>query len=72
VSISRCFTWSGKRFGEAAHASAAAPDTCGVAIEVPLSLSNAFPGNVLRMSTPGAARSTVVWPEFEKVASASS
>src|SRR5262249_8261203 len=40
--------------------SAAAPDTCGVAIEVPLRKRYVSPGNVESTCTPGAPR----WTEF--------
>src|SRR5262245_51098860 len=42
--------------------SAATPDTCGAAIEVPLNELYVLSGVVLRTSTPGAARSTDVDP----------
>ena len=41
---------------------AAAPLTCGVAMEVPLRKACPPPGQALRMFVPGAARSTVVAP----------
>jgi hypothetical protein len=47
---------------------AAAPVTCGVAIEVPLYETYLSPGKVLRMLTPGAPRSTVLAPKLEKEA----
>src|SRR5262249_38674769 len=55
---------------------AATPVTIGVAIEVPESKTNWANGGtvsrkVLATSTPGAPRSTVVAPKFEKSASAS-
>ncbi|GAA4983013.1 hypothetical protein GCM10025734_04670 [Kitasatospora paranensis] len=42
------------RLGAADHSSAAAPATCGVAIEVPDSAMYAEPGQVERTLTPGA------------------
>ena len=50
---------------------AQAPATCGVAIEVPDSSWYWAPGWHDKMSTPGAARSTVVTPKLEKSASTS-
>src|SRR5262245_34010885 len=45
---------------------AAAPETCGVAIEVPLKMEKPPLRTVERMAVPGAPRSTVVAPKFEK------
>ena len=42
--------------------SAAAPETCGVAIDVPLEKLYVLPMVVDRMSTPGAPRSTEAAP----------
>src|SRR6266702_4211500 len=67
----RSFTWWCVMPGNCANTSAAAPETCGVAIEVPL--SSLYPdgseqqvlptiGTEERMPTPGAPRSTVVAP----------
>ena len=57
--------------GNAALASAAAPDTCGVAIEVPSRTLYPLAGQVERIEAPGAARSTVARPTFENQARAS-
>src|SRR5262249_29569842 len=46
--------------------SAAAPETCGVVIEVPLKTAKPALGTVERMLVPGAPRSTVVAPKLEK------
>src|SRR5262245_2014789 len=46
--------------------SAAAPETCGVAIDVPLKMEKPPLGTVERMAVPGAPRSTVVAPKLEK------
>src|SRR5262245_7841974 len=45
---------------------AAAPETCGVAIEVPLKMEKPPLRTVERMAVPGAPRSTVVAPKLEK------
>src|SRR5262245_29901811 len=45
---------------------AAAPETCGVAIEVPLKKAKPPLRTVERMLVPGAPRSTVVAPKLEK------
>ena len=45
--------------------SAAAPDTNGAAMDVPLSSLYEFSGQVERMPEPGAARCTVAAPTFE-------
>src|SRR5215471_9127035 len=50
---------------------AAAPDTCGAAIDVPTPLPYEFPGSVDGMLLPGAPMSTVFAPKFEKDASPS-
>src|SRR5262245_24412291 len=46
--------------------SAAAPATCGVAIEVPLKLAKPPLRTVETMAVPGAPRSTLVAPKLEK------
>ena len=51
--------------------STAAPETCGVAIEVPLRKAKLPPMVVERTSTPGAPRCTLEGPTFEKNASES-
>src|SRR3954453_1314705 len=51
--------------------SAAAPVTCGAAIDVPLRVLNSPSSHVEVMQTPGAMRSTA-GPKFEKSASVSS
>ena len=65
----RSATWAGVNVGSASSKSAAAPATCGAAIEVPLrvrmALSLPFEADV--MPTPGAKTSTQV-PQFEKLA----
>src|SRR5829696_802732 len=65
------FTWAGVELGLFALYSAAAPVTCGVAIDVPLIVLYPPPFQVDRMHTPGAMRSTSV-PKFEKSANVSS
>jgi len=47
---------------------AATPGVCGVAIEVPLKYEYPPPRTVLRVRTPGAARSTELEPKLEKPA----
>src|SRR2546430_4677399 len=65
---------SGDQLGFSAFSSAQAPATCGVAIDVPLSVPYLSPGNDERMLTPGAAisgfivRSFGVGPRDEKLA----
>src|SRR5262245_9240301 len=46
--------------------SAAAPETCGVAIDVPLKMEKPPLRTVERMAVPGAPRSTIVAPKLEK------
>src|SRR5262245_13909492 len=46
--------------------SAAAPETCGVAIEVPLKMEKPPLRTVERIAVPGAPRSTIVAPKLEK------
>ena len=48
--------------GNRPKTSPAAPATCGVAIEVPLYTLYVLPGVVLRIYSPGAARSTLTAP----------
>ena len=52
---------------------AAAPVACGVAIEVPLNVAVAVFDElyVLKTPEPGAARSTLIGPQHEKLALAS-
>src|SRR5689334_3868927 len=50
------------RLGSCALSRAAAPLTCGVAMDVPLSDPYELPGNVLRMLLPGAPTCTVCLP----------
>src|SRR3954468_15490419 len=59
----RAFTWATVRLGNADQTNAAAPATCGVAIDVPDRQPYELPGSVLHTSTPGAARSTLVAPQ---------
>ncbi len=58
---SAAFTWAGVASGFFAKRSAAAPATCGVAIDVP-SAAESPPFHHERMPVPGAARSTFVAP----------
>src|SRR5262249_37709918 len=58
----REMTWLYVSEGFWPQTSAMAPVTCGVAIDVPLNDEYVLFGVVLRMPTPGAARSTVVAP----------
>ena len=53
---------SGRACGSCAAMSAAAPVTCGAAIDVPLWLAQIPPRIVLMIETPGAARSTLRAP----------
>lgn len=53
--------------GFLANSSAAAPETCGVAIDVPDFRPYEVPRTVERMEDPGAPRSTEVSPQFEKL-----
>jgi hypothetical protein len=46
--------------------SAAAPATCGVAIEVPLKVAKPPLRTVEKMAVPGAPMSTLVAPKLEK------
>ena len=63
VLISFCFTSATVASGRTTRSNgAAAPATCGVAIDVPLQLAYWPPGSELRMPTPGAARCTRVAP----------
>src|ERR1051325_3849613 len=55
-------SWAVVRLGEWARTSAATPDTCGVAMDVPLKYEYEEPGTVERTLTPGAPRWTVVGP----------
>jgi hypothetical protein len=52
----------GRHVGSAASASAASPATCGAAIDVPCRDTYPPPAHSDRICTPGANRSTVVWP----------
>src|SRR5260370_22024001 len=63
--------WLTERFGFAAHSKAAAPVTCGVAIEVPLKIPKLLLGRVLKMPTPGAPSITERAPKLENAARAS-
>ena len=54
--------------GKRLFASAATPDTCGVAIDVPSNQSYSPPGSVEYTFVPGAARSTLLAPTFENEA----
>jgi hypothetical protein len=56
------FIASTDRVGLADSKRAATPDTCGVAIEVPLNSAYPFDGTVLAIETPGAAKSTLAGP----------
>ena len=61
---SRAFMSATLRFGNADQTSAAAPATCGVAIDVPELQPYVLPGCVLHTLSPGAARSTLVAPQL--------
>src|SRR3954464_8243151 len=73
------FNWEAVSAGLTARISASAPLTCGAAIEVPSSAAKHGGGvgaqrllmNVEMMFTPGANRSTLSSPKFEKGAGAS-
>ena len=54
----RAATCAALRFGYRARTSAAVPATSGVAIEVPLHVPYSLSGTLLKISWPGAARST--------------
>src|SRR5205823_8834128 len=68
----RFFIARQSRAGFADFKRAAAPATCGAAIDVPDRLAYRFPGNVLRMLSPGAAMWTVCRPKLENSARVSS
>ena len=55
----------------ASSTSAAAPATCGAAIEVPCSQSWVEPGTVDMIHSPGANTSTLWSPKLEKLAASS-
>ncbi len=59
------FRSTGVWVGFADRTNPARPDTCGAAIDVPSIVKYVPPGRVLMMSTPGAATSTDVRPQFE-------
>ena len=52
--------------GSSSRIKATSPLTCGAAIDVPLIDPYVSLGNVLRMLDPGAPKSTVVNPQFER------
>jgi hypothetical protein len=58
---SACLTCTGVADGTFENRSAAAPETCGVAMDVPFAFCSP-PFHQLKMPTPGAARSTVAAP----------
>ena len=71
LNASNARSWLIERLLFAADSKAAAPATCGVAIEVPLSDPYVLAGSVLKIAVPGAPISTECAPKFEKLASAS-
>jgi hypothetical protein len=66
-----CFNVATGSRGRRASIREATPLTWAVAIEAPDNVDQPPPGQVLRMFTPGAARSTDLAPKLEKGASAS-
>ncbi len=67
VDSSRLRSLAAMRSGPPTDSSrAAAPDTMGVAMLVPVMLANRLPGRVEMMFSPGAARCTLVAPQLEK------
>ena len=63
----RFFASTGPMFGKRERTSATVPVTWGVAIDVPLNVPYWPLGNVLRMLSPGAARSTEVFPQLDQL-----
>ena len=60
--IMASFTSACPAFALIEKINAAAPATCGVAMDVPLQLAVRLFGRRLKMRTPGAARSTLFFP----------